>query len=148
MARIALLSESALYKLILRSDKPDAKAFQDWVIRDVLPAIRKDGIYVAGKEKGTAPISALGGRQSVAVDVCKALTISNSRRATMALDAGEMSAHRLNTQSGSPRTILSERRLYKLVLRSPSSPGPCDNRRSRLHVVTIASAVHQRGAQP
>jgi prophage antirepressor-like protein len=37
------ISESGLYKLIMRSDKPEARAFQDWVTRDVLPAIRKDG---------------------------------------------------------------------------------------------------------
>ena len=38
-----IVSESGLYKLIMRSDKPEAKAFQDWVTRVVLPAIRKDG---------------------------------------------------------------------------------------------------------
>lgn len=37
-----LVSESGLYKLVLRSDKAKAKAFQHWVTRDVLPAIRKD----------------------------------------------------------------------------------------------------------
>ncbi len=47
----AIISESALYKLIMRSDKPEAKKFQDWVTRDVLPAIRKDGMYVKGEEK-------------------------------------------------------------------------------------------------
>lgn len=31
----------------MRSDKPEALAFQDWVTREVLPAIRKDGVYVA-----------------------------------------------------------------------------------------------------
>nr|WP_162916277.1 BRO family protein [Cohaesibacter haloalkalitolerans] len=41
-----VISESCLYKLILRSDKPQAKQFQDWVTRDVLPAIRKTGSYV------------------------------------------------------------------------------------------------------
>lgn len=46
-----ILSESGLYKFILRSDKPDARAFQDWVTRVVLPAIRKDGAYVLGEEK-------------------------------------------------------------------------------------------------
>ena len=35
----------------MRSDKPEARAFQDWVTRDVLPAIRKDGAYVMGEEK-------------------------------------------------------------------------------------------------
>ena len=32
----------------MRSDKPEAKAFQDWVTRVVLPAIRKDGCYIKG----------------------------------------------------------------------------------------------------
>lgn len=45
------ISESALYKLIMRSDKPEAREFQDWVTRKVLPAIRKDGMYVACEEK-------------------------------------------------------------------------------------------------
>lgn len=49
--RTTVLSESGLYKLIFRSDKPAAKKFQDWVNREVLPAIRKDGMYVMGEEK-------------------------------------------------------------------------------------------------
>lgn len=35
----------------MRSDKPEAREFQDWVTREVLPAIRKDGMYVVGEEK-------------------------------------------------------------------------------------------------
>lgn len=46
-----LISESGLYKLVMRSDKPQARLFQDWVTRDVLPAIRKDGAYIMGEEK-------------------------------------------------------------------------------------------------
>lgn len=38
-------NEPNLYRLIFRSDKPEAKAFQDWVYRDVLPSIRKTGQY-------------------------------------------------------------------------------------------------------
>lgn len=33
-----LISESGLYRLIMRSDKPEAKVFQDWVTKAVLPA--------------------------------------------------------------------------------------------------------------
>ena len=33
-----IISESGLYKLVMRSNKPEAKAFQDWVTREVLPA--------------------------------------------------------------------------------------------------------------
>ena len=46
-----IISESGLYKLIMRSDKPEAHAFQDWVTQSVLPAIRKDGGYIMGEEK-------------------------------------------------------------------------------------------------
>lgn len=39
------VSESGFYKLVMRSDKPEARAFQEWVTREVLPAIRKTGGY-------------------------------------------------------------------------------------------------------
>lgn len=48
---LVAVAESGLYKLIMRSDKPEAREFQDWVTREVLPAIRKDGMYVTGEEK-------------------------------------------------------------------------------------------------
>ena len=39
------ISESGLYAVILRSDKPNAKKFRKWVTSEVLPAIRKTGSY-------------------------------------------------------------------------------------------------------
>ncbi|PWE56230.1 hypothetical protein DEM27_12450 [Metarhizobium album] len=48
--RVVLVSESGLYKLIMRSDKPEARKFQDWVTRDVLPSIRKTGGYLLNEE--------------------------------------------------------------------------------------------------
>lgn len=33
-----VISESGLYKLVMRSDKPEAREFQDWVTRVVLPS--------------------------------------------------------------------------------------------------------------
>ncbi len=35
----------------MRSDKHRARPFQDWVTREVLPAVRKDGAYLMGEEK-------------------------------------------------------------------------------------------------
>lgn len=40
-----LINESGLYSLILRSRKPQAKAFKKWVTSEVLPALRKTGTY-------------------------------------------------------------------------------------------------------
>ena len=42
-----LITESGLYTLVLRSDKPQAKPFQKWVTKEVLPSIRKTGGYQA-----------------------------------------------------------------------------------------------------
>lgn len=44
---VYFINEQNLYKLIMRSDKPQAEAFQDWVCGDVLPSIRKTGGYIA-----------------------------------------------------------------------------------------------------
>lgn len=43
-----IVNESGLYSLILKSRKPQARAFKKWVTSVVLPAIRKDGAYVVG----------------------------------------------------------------------------------------------------
>jgi anti-repressor protein len=40
-----IISESGLYNVILRSDKPEAKKFKRWVTHEVLPSIRKHGLY-------------------------------------------------------------------------------------------------------
>lgn len=40
-----IISEPGLYKLIMRSRKPEAKDFQRWITHEVLPSIRKHGIY-------------------------------------------------------------------------------------------------------
>lgn len=48
---LTFVSESAVYKLVMLSRKPEAEAFQDWVAGTVLPSIRKDGMYVQGEEK-------------------------------------------------------------------------------------------------
>lgn len=39
------VTESGLYAVILRSDKPNAKKFRKWVTSEVLPTIRKTGSY-------------------------------------------------------------------------------------------------------
>lgn len=42
-----IVSEPGFYKLVLKSRKPEAKAFQRWVTHEVLPSIRKKGGYIA-----------------------------------------------------------------------------------------------------
>jgi prophage antirepressor-like protein len=42
---LTVISEPAVYKLAFRSRKPEAEAFTDWVASEVLPALRRTGIY-------------------------------------------------------------------------------------------------------
>ena len=45
-----VITESGLYAVILRSDKPNAKEFRKWVTSEVLPAIRKTGAYLTDEK--------------------------------------------------------------------------------------------------
>lgn len=42
---LTVINESGLYSLILSSKLPNAKAFKKWVTSEVLPSIRKHGLY-------------------------------------------------------------------------------------------------------
>ena len=42
---VSIISESGLYTLIMRSNKPQAKTFRKWVTSEVLPSIRRHGLY-------------------------------------------------------------------------------------------------------
>lgn len=42
---VNIINESGVYSLIFTSRKPEAKAFKRWVTHEVLPTIRKTGMY-------------------------------------------------------------------------------------------------------
>jgi len=46
---LLFINEPNLYRVIFRSNKQEAKNFQDWVFNDVLPSIRKHGTYTNEK---------------------------------------------------------------------------------------------------
>lgn len=54
-----IVSEPGLYRLVMKSRKPEAKEFQRWVTHEVLPSIRKHGGYMAGQERMTPEQMAL-----------------------------------------------------------------------------------------
>ena len=54
-----IISEPGLYRLVMRSRKPEAKEFQRWVTHEVLPSIRKHGGYMVGQERMTPEQMAL-----------------------------------------------------------------------------------------
>lgn len=61
---VTIISESGLYCLILGSKLPNAKKFKHWVTSEVLPSIRKHGMYavdelIANPDLGIAALTAL-----------------------------------------------------------------------------------------
>ena len=46
--QITFVTESGLYDVIIRSDSEQAKPFRKWVTSEVLPSIRKHGMYATG----------------------------------------------------------------------------------------------------
>lgn len=54
-----IISEPGLYRLVMKSRKPEAKEFQRWVTHEVLPQIRKHGGYMVGQERMTPEQMAL-----------------------------------------------------------------------------------------
>jgi anti-repressor protein len=42
---VTIVTESGFYNLVMASKKPEARAFKRWVTHDVLPSIRRHGMY-------------------------------------------------------------------------------------------------------
>jgi anti-repressor protein len=38
-----VVNEAGLYRLMMRSDRPEAERFQDWITHEVIPSIRRTG---------------------------------------------------------------------------------------------------------
>lgn len=45
-----IIDEAGLYSLVLRSKLPAAEAFQEWVVAEVIPSIRKTGSYSVNQD--------------------------------------------------------------------------------------------------
>ncbi|WP_281650775.1 BRO family protein [Helicobacter bilis] len=50
----SMITEPQLYFVLMRSDKPKAKPFRQWVVNEVLPSIRKNGYYINQSKKTRA----------------------------------------------------------------------------------------------
>lgn len=76
---VTIVNESGLYGLIIQSRKPEAKPFRKWVTKEVLPALRKTGIYASQgslNRNGVEGIYYLGQKFYPYTDMLKALGYS------------------------------------------------------------------------
>lgn len=80
LQEMSIISEPGLYSLILRSRKPEAKAFKRWITHEVIPAIRRAGGYMAAGQNDT-PESIMARAVLIAQD-----TITRLQERTAALE--------------------------------------------------------------
>jgi prophage antirepressor-like protein len=63
-----IINESGLYSLVLSSKLPKAKAFKRWVTSEVLPALRKNGVYETVKaQQHIEQLEAVNARLNTAI---------------------------------------------------------------------------------
>ena len=48
-----MITEGDIYRLVIKSQLPQAEKFESWVFDNVLPSIRKNGGYIANQERMT-----------------------------------------------------------------------------------------------
>ena len=47
---VKVITEGDIYRLVVKSQLPQAEKFESWIFDEVLPSIRKNGGYIAGQE--------------------------------------------------------------------------------------------------
>jgi anti-repressor protein len=54
-----IIPERDVYRLVMRSKMPEAEAFEEWVVGEVLPSIRKKGSYTLGQPSDLSKMDVL-----------------------------------------------------------------------------------------
>jgi prophage antirepressor-like protein len=62
---LTFINEGNLYRLVIKSQKPEAEKFESWVCDDVLPALRKTGSYAMPGAEGGAGRDRISGYHDV-----------------------------------------------------------------------------------
>ncbi|MBF9068232.1 BRO-N domain-containing protein [Streptacidiphilus fuscans] len=145
-----VISESGLYRLIMRSDMPAARPFQDWVTRELLPAIRR----------GDADLGAQ--RERMAETFAEAMELGEPTVSTVLVDdqgfeiRTDGSVHCLHgpmepvlptpyPETGPPFGLhFSCREIERVGIRGSIAHRPC----RRLHFVDIVRQLRRTADQP
>ena len=98
------VNEANLYKLIMRSNKPQAEAFQDWVCGEVLPSIRKTGGYTIPKTFADA--LALAAEQAKAIEMQAAQLDEAKQHIAIAEETIEQNERQLKEQA--PKVMFAD----------------------------------------
>ena len=119
---LTVINESGLYSLILTSRKPEAKAFKKWVTSEVLPSIRKCGMFSLSDVSSLIEEARLNSENVVYVYVVenevtgsvKVGVSSSPKKRLSTLQTG--TEHKLNLVHVSDATVVvSEKKVHELL---------------------------------
>lgn len=104
-----IINESGLYSLILSSKLPNAKAFKKWVTSEVLPAIRKHGLYATDELLDNPDlIIQMASKLKEEREARKALEVENGTMKPKALFADAVSASHTSILVGDLAKLLRQ----------------------------------------
>ena len=104
-----LINESGLYSLILSSKLPTAKAFKRWVTSEVLPSIRKHGLYATDELLDNPDlIIQMASKLKEEREARKALEVENNAMKPKALFADAVSASHTSILVGDLAKLLRQ----------------------------------------
>jgi prophage antirepressor-like protein len=152
-----IVSESGMYEVVIRSDKPDAITFRRWITGRVLPAIRKTGSYsqypaaprqLPSKKELAQWVIQAEERAELAEAKIAELTPPASAWKELAESAGDYSvADAAKVLSRDPNITTGERRLFQ----SMSGLGwiyRCDGRWRAYHAQVEIGRLTEKVNQP
>lgn len=148
-----IINESGLYSLILRSRRPEAKAFKRWVTAEVLPSIRQTGSYALPQ----APV--IPGTLSEALQLAADLAREREEvQEQLALAAPKVAAFDTLMDSGSTYLVreaakllgLGQTRLYAFMRQQQIIiPGTCEPYQQHIDAgrFVVKTVPYMRGNQ-
>ena len=85
---ITIVNEPGLYSLVLGSRKPEAKAFKRWITHEVIPSIRKHGMYavdelIANPDLAIAALTALKEERAKRIELESTCAVQTQQIAEM-----------------------------------------------------------------
>lgn len=118
---MTLIPESDVYRLIIKSKLPAAEKFEEWVMEEVLPTIRKHGAYMTDnvlEQSLLDPDYAIGLLQNLKVERDKRLEAEKAR-----LEAERTKAHISRKREASAMGTASAEKRKRLALENKLGEG-------------------------
>lgn len=120
--KMTIINESGLYSLILTSRKPAAKRFKKWVTSEVLPALRRTGVYIMDPQDDDM-LPSIADRKVFGMAIAKVNAAARMISGVNAIYGPE--AARALWESDATLPKLAHKTIYGLTVAADDDPNGC-----------------------